>query len=250
MRRAHRAVRRLSPAADRPWPPRGRLRADGGSRRGEEARAEIRGAARCGAAGDAGHHHRGSAARPRPRQCADGAGPGARLPGRLDLWPCRRRHLHRRLHAAGMPAGEPWRRGGAHGPARDRGWRNALPRARARAVLQRLAHSRHPHGPGGRGRGAGALRMVWGDDAGWIRRLHTGRDSRRRRPHPLCGAHPAGRPAPLGPSQPRPARRDSGNRCGHARQSGAGAHPGRRPRGLPARLHRHDRDLGGRALAG
>ena len=68
--------------------PRRRLRADRGSGRGEEARREIGGAARRGAAGDARHDHRGQAARAGGIELPDGAGPGeGRRRPRAMRWP-------------------------------------------------------------------------------------------------------------------------------------------------------------------
>ena len=68
VRRAGRARRRLSPAADRARPPRRRLRADRGPGGGQEARREIGRAARRRAARHPRHDHRGRAARARPGQ--------------------------------------------------------------------------------------------------------------------------------------------------------------------------------------
>ena len=81
VRRAGACRRRLSAEADRRRLPRRRLRADGGSGRGQEARLEIGGQARRHPAGDPGHHHRGPAARAFGGQLPDGDGA---CEGRLD----------------------------------------------------------------------------------------------------------------------------------------------------------------------
>ena len=128
VRRAGRARQRLSAKADRARPSRRGLRAARRPRRGEEARRQIRRAARRDAARHPRHHHRGDAARSRPPKRLRGAGARFGAGRRLALWARLRRYFDRRLYGRGARGGRSFRRIGAAGAARDRRRGDALSR--------------------------------------------------------------------------------------------------------------------------
>ena len=243
VRRADRARRRLSPAADRARPSRRRLRANGGPRRGEEARREIGRPARRRAAGHAGHDHRGAAAGARPRQSA-ARGPAREGRGRDALRPRLARHFHRRVHAGRDRRGGPC-------ASRSRGWSRARSSRRracspipaSRGWSRRRASPRRRSGAKRRRRERGAARLRI------LRRRDAGRASAPSR---------APRSAPRRSRSPMSSARRSTRRRGSRRRRGARAARAWRstPRRAPisnstrtlagerarlgARHHRHD----------
>ena len=220
--------------------PRRRLRADRGSGRGEEARRQVGGAARRGAAGDAGHDHRGEAARRRRESSylmalarvkggaedAYGAGLDRHLDRRLP------RRRDRRRPAAG--------RHPAHRPARADRRRHAcstMPELKpVFDVLGRVA-SPQPAQP------VRFSATAAGRIARYLRRRHA-RRLRRVLAAPNCRRSPAAvayvekTQKAERPPLARPEREESGvdavHRPGDARQSGTDAHAVGQPRRLAA----------------
>ena len=121
VRRADRARRRLPAAPDRARPPGCGLRADRGSRRGEEARRKVRGSPRRRPHRHAGHHHRGQAARSRRGEPPPRDRPPEGVRRELGLWPRRGRHLDRPLLARRDRCRRPCGGDRAARAARDRG---------------------------------------------------------------------------------------------------------------------------------
>ena len=251
VRRADRARRRLPAAAHRAGSSRGGMRADRGPRGSAQARSQVGGQARRRAARHPRHHHRGTAAGARPRQHPSCPRPRALVRRGLDLWPRRRGHFHGRVHAHGNQRRGNSRRNRAHRAVRDRGAGRDPRRQPGAARAGRIPRA---HRAGGRGAFGGQRRtaphgFLRRAHARWIWRAHARRDRRGVAGCRLYRAHADRRaPAPA-PARAPGARRDDGNRRGHARQSRTDAHAERGARGLAARLHRSHGDVGWRADA-
>ena len=216
-------LRRIPAPADRARPPRRGLRADRGPGRGEEARRQIRGAARRRAARHARHAHRGHAARraaqqlsaaPSPARGASADDEASRFAlawidistGEFRIAECDRAGLAGRDRAA---------RAG-----RDRRLRRALRRSGARAVSAHAAR-----GDAGdarrvrrRHRRAAAVGLFRGRDLGGVRHAVAAGAQRRRRLRHLCRAHAARQAAAAVAAGARGAGRDAVDRSGDAGQ--------------------------------
>ena len=192
VRRSRPLLRGLPPRPHPPGPPRRHLRADGGPGRGEEARLQVRRAARGGPPRHPGHPDRGRPAGRAQQQLPRGLG---RDPGRGGAR--LGRHLDRRVPRHVRPPRPPRARAGAPRPAgghRPRG-------PGGRAAPHDRGGGRHPHPPlpgqlRQRPGGPPDRRPLRRRHAGGVRRLRAGRARRHGRRRRLARHHPEGGIAP------------------------------------------------------
>ncbi len=247
MRRAGACRRRLSPAADRPRPPGGGLRAGRGPGRGEEARAKGRGAPRRGAPGHAGHADRRDAARCALAQFSHVAVPRAQGGRRAGLCARLARHLDRRTDRLVGGRERSCRRACTAEAGRGAGGRRS--RRRRRAAPPDRGSGRRAHGlPARAFRLATRRACVEGEArrrrARCVRRIHPPRACRARRASHLCRDHPGRQGAAAASAAQGKRRQPADHRRRHPRQPGTDALEPRNARRQPARgnrPHRHRR---------
>ncbi len=219
----------------------------------KQARLEIRGAARRGAAGHARHAHRGHAARRAPQQLSARGGSHA---------PARRRRARTARFALAwidISTGE-FRVGECAAGALSAEIARIEPGEidRFRRAVRRAGAARRSGASCRRSRRSPATCSTAPPPSAGCRTISRSRPpmpsarcrgselQRRRRLRHLCGAHPD-RPAPAAlAAAARGAGRDAGDRPGHARQSRTGALARRRAARHPARRrrpHGHGRRL-------
>ncbi len=254
VRRAGSPFRRIPAPPDRAGPSRRRMRAARGSRGGEEARLQERGAARRDPPGDARHAHRRHAARCQAQQLPGGARARAGIGGGRGEPFCTGldRHLHRRVPYRRMRS---FRSAGGDrtaGGLRDHRLRRAVVRPRACSVSAHAARG----GAGDarrvrrRHRRAAAVGLFRGGDQRGVRRADAAGACRGGGLRHLCRAHAARQTAAAVAAGAGGAGRDAVDRPGDARQPRAHPHARRRATRLPPCRHRPHRDGGWLTAAG
>ena len=237
VRRADRALRRISAPADRARPPCRGLRTARGSRRSAQARRQERGTARRGPAGHVRHADRGFAARRQAQQLPAGAGAEPRFVRRGSLRAGLDRHIDRRILRRRMRPRDARGRDRPHRAGRDHRLRRVLCRHRTGALFAFTAgaHAAAARRVRRRHRGAAAGRLLRRRHHGVVRRVFPRRADRRGRRRHLCRAHPARQASAAVAAGARGRRRHARDRSGDPRQSRTGAHAVRRTPRFAAR---------------